>query len=83
MAVIPQDPFLFSGSVRDNLDPCGRHSDPRLLDALEQCHLEQVVRRIGERGAEREERRRDTNIEGTGRAELMFSPLLICNIVHN
>ncbi|XP_031418000.1 ATP-binding cassette sub-family C member 10-like [Clupea harengus] len=47
MAVIPQDPFLFSGSVRDNLDPCGRHSDPRLLDALEQCHLEQVVRRIG------------------------------------
>lgn len=49
MAIIPQDPFLFSGSVRNNLDPCGRHSDLRLLDALERCHLDQVVRRIGER----------------------------------
>ncbi|XP_062400248.1 ATP-binding cassette sub-family C member 10 [Sardina pilchardus] len=52
MAVIPQDPFLFSGSVRDNLDPCGRHSDLRLLDALEQCHLDQVVRRMGGLDAE-------------------------------
>ncbi|XP_063055081.1 ATP-binding cassette sub-family C member 10 [Engraulis encrasicolus] len=52
MAVIPQDPFLFSGSVRDNLDPCGRHSDQRLTDALQQCHLEEAVRRMGGLAAE-------------------------------
>lgn len=47
LAIIPQDPFLFSSSVRENLDPCGRHLEHQLLDALEQCHLGDVVRRIG------------------------------------
>lgn len=48
IAIIPQDPFLFSSSVRENLDPSGRYLDDRLLDALEQCHLGDVVRRMGE-----------------------------------
>ncbi|XP_046714407.1 ATP-binding cassette sub-family C member 10, partial [Silurus meridionalis] len=47
LAIIPQDPFLFSSSVRENLDPCGRHLDDQLLNALDQCHLGDVVRRIG------------------------------------
>lgn len=50
LAIIPQDPFLFSGSVRENLDPCGRHRDQQLLDVLEQCHLGSVVARMGEGG---------------------------------
>lgn len=49
MAIIPQDPFLFSGTIRENLDPCGRHPDEPLLDVLEQCHLSAVVSRMGER----------------------------------
>lgn len=48
LAIIPQDPFLFSCSVRENLDPHGHHPDFRLLDVLEQCHLGDVVQRIGE-----------------------------------
>lgn len=48
LAIIPQDPFLFSGTVRENLDPCGRHRDQQLLDVLEQCHLGSVVARMGE-----------------------------------
>uniref|UniRef100_A0A671QBI8 Multidrug resistance-associated protein 7-like n=1 Tax=Sinocyclocheilus anshuiensis TaxID=1608454 RepID=A0A671QBI8_9TELE len=47
LAIIPQDPFLFSSSVRENLDPHGRHPDFHLLDAIEQCHLGDVVQRIG------------------------------------
>ncbi|CDQ66482.1 unnamed protein product [Oncorhynchus mykiss] len=49
LAIIPQDPFLFSGTVRENLDPCGRHPDPRLLEVLEHCHLSPVINRIGEK----------------------------------
>ncbi|KAG8430106.1 hypothetical protein GDO86_018474 [Hymenochirus boettgeri] len=47
LAIIPQDAFLFSGSVRVNLDPLAHHSDTEMLDVLEQCHLHEVVRRIG------------------------------------
>uniref|UniRef100_A0A8C2YX69 ATP-binding cassette, sub-family C (CFTR/MRP), member 10 n=1 Tax=Cyclopterus lumpus TaxID=8103 RepID=A0A8C2YX69_CYCLU len=49
LAIIPQDPFLFSGTVGENLDPCGRHSDRQLLDVVAQCHLGPVVERMGER----------------------------------
>uniref|UniRef100_A0A8C9WQX2 ATP-binding cassette, sub-family C (CFTR/MRP), member 10 n=1 Tax=Scleropages formosus TaxID=113540 RepID=A0A8C9WQX2_SCLFO len=52
LAIIPQDPFLFSGTVRENLDPCGIHSDAQLLDVLEQCHLMQAVNRMGGLNAE-------------------------------
>ncbi|XP_063774836.1 ATP-binding cassette sub-family C member 10 [Pseudophryne corroboree] len=47
LAVIPQDAFLLSGSVRENLDPLSHHRDADLLDVLEQCHLQNLVSRIG------------------------------------
>ena len=46
-AIIPQDPFLFSGSVRLNLDPTAAHSDAQLWGLLERCHLAAVVQRLG------------------------------------
>ncbi|KAJ3100113.1 hypothetical protein HDU97_002495 [Phlyctochytrium planicorne] len=35
LTIIPQDPVLFQGSVRSNLDPFGEHDDARILEALE------------------------------------------------
>ena len=48
LAVIPQEPFLFSGTVRENLDPQGLHEDGALWQALEQCHLSEVIVTVGE-----------------------------------
>uniref|UniRef100_A0A671TU71 ATP-binding cassette, sub-family C (CFTR/MRP), member 10 n=1 Tax=Sparus aurata TaxID=8175 RepID=A0A671TU71_SPAAU len=56
LAIIPQDPFLFSGTIRENLDPCGRNPDQQLLDVLDQCHLSSAVNRMGGLDAEVGER---------------------------
>lgn len=35
LTIIPQDPVLFKGTIRKNLDPFGQYDDDRLWDALE------------------------------------------------
>uniref|UniRef100_T1JAN3 ABC-type xenobiotic transporter n=1 Tax=Strigamia maritima TaxID=126957 RepID=T1JAN3_STRMM len=47
MAIIPQDPFLFSGTVKQNIDPEDVHTDAELLQALEQCHLGEIIQNLG------------------------------------
>ncbi|KAJ6466582.1 ABC protein [Mycena vitilis] len=39
ISIIPQDPTLFSGTVRTVLDPFGRYEDARLWDALRRSFL--------------------------------------------
>lgn len=39
LAIIPQDPTLFRGTVRSNLDPFNEHNDLELWDALRKSHL--------------------------------------------
>lgn len=47
LAIIPQEPFLFSGTIRENLDPRDLHEDGALWQVLEQCYLSEVVISMG------------------------------------
>uniref|UniRef100_A0A8C4V7Z7 Multidrug resistance-associated protein 1 n=1 Tax=Falco tinnunculus TaxID=100819 RepID=A0A8C4V7Z7_FALTI len=43
ITIIPQDPILFSGSLRMNLDPFDQHSDEDVWRSLELAHLKTFV----------------------------------------
>lgn len=43
--IIPQEPTLFEGSVRSNVDPLQKHSDPEIWEALEKCQLAEMIKR--------------------------------------
>ncbi|KAI5790168.1 P-loop containing nucleoside triphosphate hydrolase protein [Geopyxis carbonaria] len=43
LAIIPQDPSIFEGTIRDNLDPRKVHDDTELWTVLEMSHLKEKV----------------------------------------
>ncbi|PRQ51289.1 putative xenobiotic-transporting ATPase [Rosa chinensis] len=43
LSIIPQEPTLFRGSIRTNLDPLGLYSDNEIWRALEKCQLQATV----------------------------------------
>jgi len=43
ISIIPQEPVLFSGSMRYNLDPFEEYSDAKVWDALEEVKLKPVI----------------------------------------
>ncbi|KAG6962098.1 hypothetical protein JG687_00007325 [Phytophthora cactorum] len=47
LAIIPQDPVLYSGSLRDNLDPFGDYTDEAIWSVLQQVHLAAAVTKWG------------------------------------
>jgi ABC-type multidrug transport system fused ATPase/permease subunit len=46
IAIIPQDPVLFSGTVRFNLDPFNESTDAQIWHALQQSNLSSAIERL-------------------------------------
>jgi ABC-type multidrug transport system fused ATPase/permease subunit len=43
LGIIPQDPTIFAGTLRENLDPFQRHTDDEIWSCLENSHLRGMV----------------------------------------
>ncbi|XP_063913975.1 probable multidrug resistance-associated protein lethal(2)03659 isoform X2 [Zophobas morio] len=43
ISIIPQDPILFSGTIRDNIDPTGRYKDHEIWKAISTTRLKDIV----------------------------------------
>ncbi|EEB89670.1 hypothetical protein MPER_12209, partial [Moniliophthora perniciosa FA553] len=46
-STVPQNPELYEGTIRDNVDPVGAYPAAEIWDALEQAHLREFVASAG------------------------------------
>ncbi|KAL4647043.1 multidrug resistance-associated protein 5 isoform X1 [Arapaima gigas] len=46
LSIIPQEPVLFSGTVRSNLDPFNQYAEEQIWDALERTHMKDCVSQL-------------------------------------
>ncbi|KAM0954045.1 putative ABC-type xenobiotic transporter [Dioscorea sansibarensis] len=46
LSIIPQEPTLFKGSIRNNLDPLGQYDDQEIWEAIRKCQLEPLIRSL-------------------------------------
>ncbi|KAH6559345.1 hypothetical protein KP509_1Z013100 [Ceratopteris richardii] len=46
LGIIPQEPVLFQGSIRTNLDPLNQYTDLQVWEAMRKCKLAEVVEKM-------------------------------------
>uniref|UniRef100_A0A8C6EL77 ATP-binding cassette sub-family C member 5 n=1 Tax=Microcebus murinus TaxID=30608 RepID=A0A8C6EL77_MICMU len=46
LSIIPQEPVLFSGTVRSNLDPFNQYTEDQIWDALERTHMKECIAQL-------------------------------------
>ncbi|XP_049822512.1 ATP-binding cassette sub-family C member 4 isoform X2 [Aethina tumida] len=66
IAIIPQDPVLFAGTIRTNIDPLGKHTDMAIWKTIEKMNLKDLVQSL------------DCNIVDGGRNYSSGQRQLIC-----
>ncbi|XKL66418.1 hypothetical protein PGB90_009838 [Kerria lacca] len=71
ISIIPQDPILFSGTMRKNLDPFDEYSDNEIWEALSQAEIKKSLSKVNSTGL-------DTMISEGGKNFSVGERQLIC-----
>ena len=43
LSILPQQPLVFTGTIRENIDPFNKYSDKEIIEALVKCQLSEFV----------------------------------------
>ncbi|VFQ76859.1 unnamed protein product [Cuscuta campestris] len=70
LSIIPQDPTMFEGTVRSNLDPLEEYTDEQIWEALDKCQLGDEVRK--------KEGKLDSSVSENGENWSMGQRQLVC-----
>ncbi|GLU18970.1 hypothetical protein SLE2022_352430 [Rubroshorea leprosula] len=70
LSIIPQDPTMFEGTVRSNLDPLEEYTDEQIWEALDKCQLGDEVRK--------KEEKLDSTVSENGENWSMGQRQLVC-----
>jgi ABC-type multidrug transport system fused ATPase/permease subunit len=46
VTIIPQEPILFVGTIRKNIDLFEQHTDEQIWNALDSVHLGGIIRKL-------------------------------------
>ncbi|XP_024407272.2 ATP-binding cassette sub-family C member 11 [Desmodus rotundus] len=78
LSIIPQDPVLFSGTVRLNLDPFNNYTDEQIWGALEKTSLSKTIVKLPQR-LQAEVLENGRNFSVGERQLLCITRALLCN----
>ncbi|KAK8689298.1 hypothetical protein V6N13_088020 [Hibiscus sabdariffa] len=70
LSIIPQEPTMFEGTIRSNLDPLEEYTDEQIWEALDKCQLGDGVRM--------KEGRLDSSVSESGENWSMGQRQLVC-----
>ena len=59
ITMIPQDPVMFSGTLRFNLDPFDEASDERIIDLIKKANLEYILEGKSKQELEEEQKAKE------------------------